>query len=49
MRGVGMSKKSKDALDEDLRDETEKSDSLPSRIELLLIQILRELQKIKDK
>ncbi len=44
-----MSKKSKEELDGDLLLELNTTDSLPDRIEILLIQILRELKKIKDK
>jgi len=41
--------KTKKELSPDLLDELEKADSLPDRIELLLIAILRELKGIKSK
>ena len=41
--------KTKNELSQDLKDELEKANSLPDRIEILLVAILRELKGIKNK
>ena len=47
IEALAKKKKDRDEVDQDLKDEISINDSLEARVEVLLVQILRELQRIK--